>query len=545
MPPKHRKKVSASAGVSIPGRVSHRNKTAEVIADSGDELEHVAVEAEDSIDEQDVIEISDDETEGEDDDELALAPRLFKTGPPSTPSPVKSSGRRHVIPTPNRDDEMTIIPSPTPNGPKKAIANIPSRPVKTGGKKRMIETTNSDNDIDAASHQRATPKKVRTMEPSTPSKSMKSAGKKRVIAVAESDNEDVFVPNVVYDSPKKVRVKEESTPSKRVKNAGRQLVFDEAVSATLDAAKSSSPKDKKAKSVKKTPIKPDAPLDANTVHLSDIEMRNVSLPVLKKCQIFSKKLVDPLLADTYADLPKLPRMADFSSTWGPRSEQGGYMLSQIQTLYKSPDMEYIKALITFEHDKVGTIGNLSRIDPNLLAIKDANRFNRNMLHLRGTPSLPLLCFSVVITTTDNHDQGRTFGSNNEWIVKDICGVFPAMELERAIAVIGLAFQMPYVPADSARTVFDVLHFTMDDNAFSFATNMTKEVDYRRDLAASEAAKGQSSNRVVKKCLFAPASPALSSDIPSSSGARTASLRPHETVPVYDGRKRQLKIPEDL
>ena len=89
-----------------------------------------------SIDEQDVIEISDNETEGEDGDELALAPHSYKAGPPSTPSPVKSSfviflifivmlylcfilfyfchffvrGRRHVIPTLNRDDEMTIIP---------------------------------------------------------------------------------------------------------------------------------------------------------------------------------------------------------------------------------------------------------------------------------------------------------------------------------------------------------------------------------------------------------------------------------------------------
>ena len=83
----------------------------------------------------------------------------------------------------------------------------------------------------------------------------------------------------------------------------------------------------------------------------------VSLPSLKKCQIFLKELVDPLLVDTYAELPKLPRyvlhigvlyhsliifsfrMADFSSTWGPRSEQGGYMLSQIESLYKSPDMK--------------------------------------------------------------------------------------------------------------------------------------------------------------------------------------------------------------
>ena len=35
-------------------------------------------------------------------------------------------------------------------------------------------------------------------------------------------------------------------------------------------------------------------------------------------------------------------MADFSSTWGPRCDQGGYMLSQIQSLYKSPDMKWVK-----------------------------------------------------------------------------------------------------------------------------------------------------------------------------------------------------------
>lgn len=83
-----------------------------------------------------------------------------------------------------------------------------------------------------------------------------------------------------------------------------------------------------------------------------------SLPPLKKCEIFSKKLVNPLLVDTYGELPKLPRyelrtavsisalltilmfrMADFSSTWGPPSDQGGYMLSQIKYLYKSPNMK--------------------------------------------------------------------------------------------------------------------------------------------------------------------------------------------------------------
>lgn len=213
---------------------------------------------------------------------------------------------------------------------------------------------------------------------------------------------------------------------------------------------------------------------------------------------------------------------------------------------------YIKALITFSHDKVGTIGNLSRIDPSFLSVKDANSYNKNMIHLHGCPSIPLLCFSVIITTTDNHIEGRTFGSSKEWIIKDIGGVFPAMELERAIAVIGLAFKMPYVPADSARTVFDVLHFTMDDNAFSFSTSMMKEgalisffylfffflvhvliltfflADYRRELAAVEVTRGQSSKRLVKKGLFAPASPALSGDISPSAGTRKPSLRPLET-----------------
>jgi hypothetical protein len=169
-----------------------------------------------------------------------------------------------------------------------------------------------------------------------------------------------------------------------------------------------------------------------------------------------------------------------------------------------------------------------------------------MIHLLGTPSVPLLCFSVVITTADNHTEGRTFGPSNEWIVKDIGGVFPAMELERAIAVIGLAFKMPYFPADSARTAFDVLHFTMDDNAFSFSTSMMKEgallafylrrylnyyfllADYRRDLAIAEVSKDRSSNRIVKKGLFAPTSPASSSNISPSAGTRKPSLRPPDT-----------------
>ena len=57
------------------------------------------------------------------------------------------------------------------------------------------------------------------------------------------------------------------------------------------------------------------------------------------------------------------------------------------------------------------------------------------------------------------------------IVKDTAGVLPAMELEKVIAVIGIAFKLLYFPADSARTAFDVLRFTMCDNVFCFSTSI--------------------------------------------------------------------------
>lgn len=53
-------------------------------------------------------------------------------------------------------------------------------------------------------------------------------------------------------------------------------------------------------------------------------------------------------------------------------------------------------------------------------------------------------------------------------------------------------------------------------------------DYRHDLVISEAAKDRSSTRVVKKGLFAPASPASSSNISPSAGTRKPSLRPTES-----------------
>lgn len=46
-----------------------------------------------------------------------------------------------------------------------------------------------------------------------------------------------------------------------------------------------------------------------------------------------------------------------------------------------------------------------------------------------------------------------------------------MELERFVAVVGLAYQLPYLPDDNLRRETDLLHFAMVENAFSFTTGM--------------------------------------------------------------------------
>jgi hypothetical protein len=110
----------------------------------------------------------------------------------------------------------------------------------------------------------------------------------------------------------------------------------------------------------------------------------------------------------------------------------------------------LKELIAFSYDKVGNIANLSRIDPSLLGVKDTGSFTKNTLYFYGNSTSPLLCFSVVLVTRDSHERGRILGSEpKEWVTKDVAGVLLTMELERFIAVLGLAYELPYVPDDSA------------------------------------------------------------------------------------------------
>jgi hypothetical protein len=90
-------------------------------------------------------------------------------------------------------------------------------------------------------------------------------------------------------------------------------------------------------------------------------------------------------------------------------------LSFYVSQYNCFEHRYLKRLIAFSHDKAGNIGNLSRIDPTLLGVKDGNSYTKNLLYLHGNRVEPLLCFSLALMTRDNHEHGRALGSEKEYI----------------------------------------------------------------------------------------------------------------------------------
>ena len=160
-------------------------------------------------------------------------------------------------------------------------------------------------------------------------------------------------------------------------------------------------------------------------------------------------------------------MADYPPTWSKSISFHRYI-----DRYNYLKCRFLKRLVAFDCDRKGNIGNISCIDPSLLGVKDANTFTKNALYFHGLSSAPMLCFSLMLVTCDHHKGGRVIGSDpKEWVVKDVAGVLLTMELERFIAVLGLAYELPYVPDDSACREHDLLHLTMVDNTFSFATEM--------------------------------------------------------------------------
>jgi hypothetical protein len=121
------------------------------------------------------------------------------------------------------------------------------------------------------------------------------------------------------------------------------------------------------------------------------------------------------------------------------------------------------------------MGNLLHINPALLGIKDVGKNIKNSIHLFGQSAELLLCFSVIMVIGDNHKDGLEFGSEIGWIVKSMPGMLPSLELERLVSLLGLAFQLLYVPDDSSRRDTDILYVSMHKNAFNFSMVTTPAV----------------------------------------------------------------------
>ena len=200
-----------------------------------------------------------------------------------------------------------------------------------------------------------------------------------------------------------------------------------------------------------------------------------------------------------------------------------------------------------------------------------------MLYLYGESSAPALCFSLVLVMSDNHEHGRTFGTEpKEWFVKEITGILLTMELERLIAVLGLAYKLPYVPDNNTRREQDLLHLTMIDNAFCFATTMMSKsgafyvsfylhhLDWlSQSITATPGLLPSPPVRARPGKIFLPQQAQLFQEgfplqVPLHASRR--SVRPipvryfyfiflltnrSAIVPIYDGMTRQLKVPNEL
>ena len=99
-------------------------------------------------------------------------------------------------------------------------------------------------------------------------------------------------------------------------------------------------------------------------------------------------------------------------------------------------------------------------------------------------------------------------------MKDIVGVLSAMKLECFIAVLGLAYELPYVPDDSAHREGDILHLSMLENTFCFSMSMMLKsgkhslafiflvftVTYIKLTTEFENAKAGGSSKSTPKCM---------------------------------------------
>ncbi|KZT23615.1 hypothetical protein NEOLEDRAFT_1179854 [Neolentinus lepideus HHB14362 ss-1] len=246
-------------------------------------------------------------------------------------------------------------------------------------------------------------------------------------------------------------------------------------------------------------------------------------------------LQDPLLKDTYVDLPLLRHLVYFKPSRNNRFNEGGQVMfsgwRQLVTCYERPVcrdasrgrqcqhvdniLNYIKSAITFE--RKDTVRhrylNLSRVSPGILLPPSGS----GQLSLKTVPGEPALCVSVVSVQECHLVFPKLFSG---WKQKYLTGIFHTIEWERFASVVCTACN---------RT--EGMAARLDGSAIQFST---------RAVQVQETNEGPSTPSRSNKSTASLYSPSKSH---SSTGAGSLGvLEPDDIVPVYDARLEVMDRP---
>ncbi|KAF9521305.1 hypothetical protein CPB83DRAFT_932332, partial [Crepidotus variabilis] len=253
---------------------------------------------------------------------------------------------------------------------------------------------------------------------------------------------------------------------------------------------------------------------------------------LEKCGVYSRKLADPLLRDTYPDRPHLPGDKHNVSWKEATSDTEGHdlgmvKLSKVIEMMPNLSTEYIQKLVSVSFDKKTNVVNLSSVNPAELVYKRLSAASPTTpykhLFLRGETH-PVLCFTLLCS---DEDYTKSLKSNNgPFASKLLTGTPLSLEYERMVST--LCYAMDDV---------EFIRTQIVENRWSFGTRPV------RNDGQDNSAKGTPRRR--SKMTAPTASPATVLTKSNSTDIWRTQIAANDDIPVFDGRFKQITLPKGI
>ncbi|EPQ50469.1 hypothetical protein GLOTRDRAFT_133848 [Gloeophyllum trabeum ATCC 11539] len=261
-----------------------------------------------------------------------------------------------------------------------------------------------------------------------------------------------------------------------------------------------------------------------------------------------EELMDPLLRDTYNNLPHLQRLGLLEPSYGRYSDGGQVMFSgwrSIVKCYLHPGcqtalegkqckhmdeiMQYIKMAIVFDRKDTARdrFINLSRISPDILLASTAKGAT---LHVKPLISRPALCTSVILV---RESHLTSYIQHGDYVQKYISGIFHTIEWERFAAVVCEAYNRP--DGMKTRLQGSVIQFTSRSVKVSDLDGGNDEPLPAQDIPGLFSPKKSGRTEKASK----------SSSSSKAPGTLKPVLEPTDFIPVYDARLEILDRPLDF